>query len=806
MSLDKYNKKRDFKKSPEPKGSKAKSGKSLQFVIQKHNARNLHYDLRLEMNGVLKSWAVPKGPSMNPDEKRLAVETEDHPMKYLNFEGTIPKGNYGAGEMEIWDTGAYEIYDNKQLTPDEQWEKGDIKIEFYGSRIQGAFALVRTRQSGDQNHWLLIKKKDKFSTDLEYDIDKIGNSSAKGKSSTNLKSKSMIPPMLLEQSAKPFTKKGWIYEIKWDGYRLLSNVDNGKVQIYSRNGISYNWKFPSIVKALKTIEHEAIIDGEVVVLAKDRIPDFHALQNYDEHTAGELRYYIFDLLYLNGEDITHLPLIERKSLIPTLIKDLEHLQYCDHVEDMGIAFFEKVTAMGLEGIIAKKSDSKYIPGSRSSNWLKIKGRESIEAIICGYTESDNSSFGSLILGIQQEGKLKYIGNCGTGFNDELKRQLLNNFQDLLIKRSPFDEKINLKGRHPVWVKPRLICEVKFSAWTESRRLRHPVFKALSEDKTVDEISIPEVKEPPTKSKTSTAQDDTIRVNKIDVSITNLDKIYSPNEGINKYQLIDYYLQMSEYILPFLINRPQNLHRHPNGITGESFYQKDTAGNFPDWIKTISINSESADKDIEYMLCQNEATLLYMANLGCIEINPWSSRIEDLDHPDYTVIDLDPTDKNSFEEIIEVAQAAHEILEFAGIASYCKTSGSKGLHIYIPLKAKYSYEDARDFTKLICHFVNDQLPKTTTMERSLKKRNGRIYLDYLQNRRGQTLAAPYCVRPKPYAPVSAPLAWEEVKSGLKIDDFNIFSMPERVIEKPELFKDVLKKSNNIAKALEKLDKK
>ncbi len=805
MSLDKYNKKRDFGKSPEPKGNKAKSGKSLQFVIQKHDARNLHYDLRLEMSGVLKSWAVPKGPSMNPDDKRLAVETEDHPMKYLKFEGTIPKGNYGAGEMEIWDSGTYEIYDNKQLTPDEQWEKGDIKIEFFGKRIQGAFALVRTRRSGDQNHWLLIKKKDKFSTDLEYDIDKVELDSDSDNSS-EMKSKSMIQPMLASQSAKPFSKNGWIYEIKWDGYRLLSNIDNGKVQIYSRNGISYNMKFPKVLKSLKSIEHEAIIDGEVVVLDKKGNPDFQALQNYDENTPGELKYYVFDLLYLNGEDITHLPLIERKSLIPTLIEDLENVQYCDHVDDMGIAFFEKVTAMGLEGIIAKKSDSKYVPGSRSSNWLKVKGRESMEAIICGYTDSDNSSFGSLILGIQEEGELKYIGNCGTGFNENLKRQLLNEFKALEIDKSPFIEKINLKGRSPVWVKPSIICEVKFSAWTESKRLRHPVFKAIREDKSIKEISTPEVESPPKKSKTSTSQEDSIRINNIDVSITNLDKIYWPKEEISKYQLIDYYLQMSEFILPFLLDRPQNLHRHPNGITGESFYQKDTAGNFPDWIKTVSINSESANKDIEYMLCQNEATLLYMANLGCIEINPWNSRTKNLDNPDYTVIDLDPADKNTFEEIIEVAQTAHEILEFAGINSYCKTSGSKGLHIYIPLKAKYNYDEARDFTKLICHFVNDQLPKITTLERSLKKRKGRIYLDYLQNRRGQTLAAPYCVRPKPNATVSAPLEWREVKSGLKLEDFNIFTMPERVVKKPELFKDVLKKGNNIEKALEKLEEK
>ncbi len=802
MALEEYYKKRDFGNTPEPKGKIKSSSKISRFVVQRHQARRLHFDLRLEMNGVLKSWAIPKGPSMNPQDKRLAVHTEDHPMEYLTFEGTIPKGNYGAGEMKVWDSGTFRIFSGDSPDAISQLEKGDLKLEFFGNKLKGTFALVHTDRGDKNDQWLLIKKNDEYSTSLTYDANDFQENLPASKNGVN--PMDMIKPMLATKASAVFSKPGWIYEIKWDGYRLISNIRGGKVQIYSRNGISYNLKFQTIADSLRAVPHEAILDGEVVVLNKDGIPDFQQLQHYGEESEGELRYYVFDILFLNGHDTTQLSLLERKSLIPDVIGDIPLVYYCDHVEGMGNSFFQQAMDAGLEGIIAKKADSVYVPGSRTDNWLKIKGIESQEALICGYTKSEGALFGSLILGLYEEGKLNYIGNCGSGFNDALQKELMDAFEPFEIDKSPLDKKINLKGRKPVWLEPQLICEVKFSNWTNGGSMRHPVFKALRSDKIAREIKKEEPSEVPQKAVKAIKSEDFLEVGGIDVPISNLDKIYWPDQGITKYQLIDYYMQVADTILPYLMDRPQNLHRHPNGIDKKSFYQKDTSGIFPHWIETLSVYSSSSEKEIEYMLCQNEATLLYMANLGCIEINPWNSRKGQLENPDYTVIDIDPSEKNTFEEVIEVAQAAYSILKAADITGYCKTSGSSGLHIYLPLAAKYTYEEARDFTKLLCYLIQDRLPKLTTMERKLNNRNGRIYLDYLQNRKGQTLAAAYCVRPKPEAPVSAPLEWHEVKNGLKITDFNIFNMPERIEKKSDLFQNVLTSGTEIEKVLEKLD--
>lgn len=803
MALDEYIKKRDFTQTPEPEAVLKKGRGPLKFVIQRHQARRLHYDLRLEMEGVLKSWAVPKGPSMNPKDKRLAVHTEDHPMDYLTFHGTIPKGNYGAGKMTIWDQGTYqgaEGYEGELL---EQYRQGNLKLEFFGKKIKGVFALVRTQRGEKDDQWLLIKKEDGYATKLDYNAEHLLEEEADGvKPLTDIHQ--MVRPMLATRTHSVFSKPGWIHELKWDGYRLLANVYQGKVNIYSRNGISYNLKFQKICRELQNIPHDAILDGEVVVVNEEGIPEFQKLQNYHEDTEAELRYYVFDLLYLNGHDITHLPLLERKSLIEDVIAGLDHVYYCDHLESMGNTFYDQAVAAGMEGIMAKKADSTYTPGIRTENWLKIRSTESQEVLICGYTESEGHLFGSLILGLFRDGQLTYAGNCGSGFNDALQRELLEAFQPYVREKSPFDKKINLKGRKPTWLEPELICEVKFSEWTSSGSMRHPVFKGMRQDKIPQEIQPEKVEETPVNEKKATNSAETLEVNGFAVPITNLDKIYWPQEKITKYQLIDYYLNIAEVILPYLKDRPQNLHRYPEGIHKDSFYQKDTAGIFPHWVDTVNVYSKSNDRDIEYMLCQHEATLLYMANLGCIEINPWNSRKDALEYPDYAILDIDPSDKNTFEEAIEVAQVAKGILDKLNVPGYCKTSGSSGLHIYMPLAAQYSHDESRDFTKLICYLVHDELPQLTSMERQVDKRKGKIYLDFLQNRKGQTLAAPYCVRPKAGATVSAPLAWEEVKSGLDMHDFNLFTMKDRIHAKGDLFQAVLGKGIDIASVLENLE--
>ncbi|WP_372919482.1 DNA ligase D [Salegentibacter sp.] len=806
MGLEDYIKKRNFKDTPEP-GADYSDENRGRFVIQRHQASRLHYDLRLEMEGVLKSWAVPKGPSMNPKDKRLAIHTEDHPVKYLDFEGTIPKGNYGAGVMKIWDRGTFQSADGTEDNLPEQLESGNLKIKFKGQKIRGEFALVKTSRGEDQ--WLLIKKKDDYSTDLDYDAEVFAEKDA---SETNKKPGKVrkidpddfLKPMLATATKKIFNNPDWIYEIKWDGYRVVTNIQEGEVNLYSRNGVSFNKKFPKLRKDLEHIENDTILDGEVVILDEDGVPDFQALQNYNSKTKGELRYYVFDMLYLNGHSMLDLPLLERKSLLPEVLEDLEAVVYCDHIQGMGNAFYKKAIDSGLEGVIAKKADSTYSPGYRSESWLKIKAVQTREAIICGYTDSEGAVFGSLILGTFRDGELSYIGNCGSGFSNEEQKELLEKFKKYEAKASPFPKKINLKGRKPTWMKPELICEVKYSEMTKNGFLRHPVFKGLRADKEPEEITREKQTAVPKGKGKSGKKGASLDVGGISVDFTSLEKIYWPDAGFRKYDLIDYYIKVSEQILPYLKDRPENLHRHPNGITKPGFYQKDTEGQMPDWIERINIHSESAEKEIEYLLCQNEATLLYMANLGCIEINPWNSRKDDLDHPDYTVIDIDPSDKNTFEEVIEVAQAAKEVLDLAKIDGYCKTSGSSGLHIYIPLGAKYDYDQARDFTKLICYYIHEKLPKLTSMERAVKARKGKIYLDYLQNRRGQTLAAPFCVRPKPGAPVSAPLEWKEVKKGLKVLDFTIETMPDRIKEKKDSFKKVLGKGIIMEKAIARLD--
>ncbi len=805
MGLDEYIRKRDFNETPEPEATYHKNNDHLRFVIQRHRASRLHYDLRLEMEGVLKSWAVPKGPSMNPIDKRLAIQTEDHPVKYLTFHGTIPKGNYGAGEMVIWDEGTYTTAGGggeKDLL--QMLKRGNLKIEFSGAKLRGVFALVRTSRKDADNQWLLIKKEDEYSTDLHYDAENFREETSGEKEVKHLEVSELVKPMLATKASGIFNKADWIYELKWDGYRAMANIHQGKVDLYSRNGISFKKKFVSVYNMLKGIPHDVILDGEIVVLDKEGKPEFQKLQNYEKDPSGELRYYVFDLLYLNGHDIMHLPLLERKSLIPEVIEDIPQVYYCDHVEAMGKTFFEQTVEAGMEGVIAKKADSVYSPGTRSENWLKIKAFESQEAIICGYTDSDSAApFGSLILGIHREDKLSYIGNCGTGFSAADKSELYERFQPLITETSPFGRKINLKGRKATWMEPELICEVQFTEWTQAGHMRHPSFKGLRFDKIPSEIDKEKEVKVPRKKPASPRAGDFLEIEGIQVPVSNLDKVYWPESDLRKYDLIDYYLQVADHILPFLKDRPQNLHRHPNGIRQESFYQKDTAGIFPHWLETIKIHSKSGNKDIEYIMCQNEASLIYMANLGCIEINPWNSRKGGLLRPDYTVIDIDPSDKNTFSQVIEIALVAKTVLDRAKIKGYIKTSGSSGLHIYIPLGARYSYEEARDFTKVLCYFIMEELPDLTSMERNTKKRKGKIYLDFLQNRKGQTLASAYCARPKPGATVSAPLEWQEVKQGLDMRDFTIKNMPERIREKPDLFTPVLGKGIDIEQALEAL---
>lgn len=572
------------------------------------------------------------------------------------------------------------------------------------------------------------------------------------------------------------------------------------------------------------------------------------MQGWRSEADGELIYYIFDVLWLEGKDLSHLPLNERRHILTNIITTHGILRISDQFKTSGKEFFKLAQKMGLEGIMAKKDDSPYVMGARTKEWLKIKTALRQEVVIGGFTQNEGSSklFSSLLVGVYENKKFLYTGKIGTGFTEKLQKELMEKFKGLITRKCPFEvvPDINKPSRfrpdppkaNATWLIPKLICEVSFREMTSDAVMRHPSFEGLREDKKAAEVKwekeIPTklavngtgnaikkrlqdgvtklksnmVVEPPlsTERKTLLNPFDESQVRNIkghDLKFSNLSKIYWPKEKYTKRDLINYYYQVAPYMLPYLKDRPQSLNRHPNGIRGESFYQKDVAGKVPAWIKTMPYES---DKNKHFLVASDEASLLYMASLGCIEINPWSSKVQSPDNPDWCIIDLDP-DKTTFEQVIDAAQVTRQLLETAGITSYCKTSGSTGLHIYIPLAAKYSYEESKEFGRLIATLVHHQLPKTTSIERMVSNRKGKMYIDFLQNRPQATLAAPYSLRPKPDATVSMPLYWEEVKKGLKMTDFTIANSMNRIIQNGDIFKPVLGKGINMKRAIVALQK-
>lgn len=841
MTLTKYKQKRNFKKTSEPIAGKASGGKHI-FVVQRHHASHLHYDLRLEVNGVLKSWAVPKGPSLFPEDKRLAMEVEDHPYDYKDFEGEIPPGNYGAGYVHVWDKGTYELLEDEggdfDKTAIKHWKAGSLKIILHGKKLKGEFALVKMK-GRQENAWLLIKHKDRYAAKAPYNSedhtpkrikDKLKGphnspvaskkkpapereAAARGKQ----KMKKWYHPMMTTLVDAPFDREGWIFEPKWDGYRAIAAVENGKAELYSRNQLSFNEIYPSVVTAVENIPHNVVLDGEVVVRRTGDRSDFQALQNFGSTRKGKITYVVFDLLHLDGHDLVSMTLLERKALLKQVVEQLNDpsVRYSSHMEGKGLKLFEKAEKMGWEGIIAKNGESEYLEGTRGMEWLKIKILQRQEVVICGYTDPRGSrkKMGALILGIYENRKLKYAGHCGGGFNHEMLDMLYKRFQAYRQEASPFDEQI--KTNAPVsWMKPALVCEVKFSEWTGDGYLRQPVFVGMREDKPASQVkrelpkhiemkaTIPS-KTSARKSATSSTEDTrSLRLGSHTVNFTNQQKLYWPKEKITKGQLIDYYISVADYMLPHLKDRPQSLHRFPDGIDGMSFYQKDLdVKNIPSWLKTVPIYSESNDKEIDYLICNNVATLAWMANLGCIEINPWLSRTGKPDHPDYVVIDLDPEDI-AFRHVVDTANCVHDILEEYGIQSYCKTSGASGLHVYIPTGAKYNYDTCRLFAEFIARETNARLPEVTSVIRAKSKRKKKVYVDFLQNSRGQTVAAPYSVRPRPGASVSTPLFWEEVTPKLNVRDFHIGNTVSRLKEYGDLWKDISSQRNNFRAVLKK----
>lgn len=812
MSLREYKLKRVFTKTKEPKPDKKTiKSKVLEFVIQKHAASRLHYDFRLETEGVLKSWAIPKGIP-TPGEKHLAMMVEDHPFEYRNFEGVIPKGNYGAGRVIIWDRGTYQPKTENVATG---IKNGDLKFTLNGQKIRGEFALVKIRNAKD-NSWLLIRKKVGNNLPKENDtsvvsgktIEQIGEGFDFEKINGAIKNKMplFVKPMLAKTIEKPFNKKDWVFEFKWDGYRVIARKQN-KVELFSRNGKKFNEVFFSIVESLEKIEQEFIFDGEVVSINKQGRTDFQLLQNYLTTKSGILIYYVFDLLFYEGIDFRGAALKDRKSVLMQVLPKLPNVRLSEHVEKEGEKLFELASRNNLEGIMAKNLNSKYQAGIRSDDWLKIRAILAQEAIICGFTmpRGGRKKFGALILGAYENEKLIYVGHVGTGFDDRMLDLLFSELHPLIIKKSPF-EKIPKTNMPVTWVKPLLVCQIRYTEWTKDGSMRHPVFLGLREDKSAKEVTKENtfLKKNPRKifiSKKENGIEKIISGHKL--KFTNLDKIFWPDEGYTKGDLIAYYQKISKWILPYLKDRPQSLNRYPNGILGGSFFQKNME-DLPVWIKAVDVYSDSEQRSIRYMLCNKLADLLFMVNLGCIEINTWNSRAGTLDNPDYVVFDIDPTDV-PFSQAVKTAQEIKNILNKIKVDGYCKTSGSRGIHIYVPLKGKYDYEQAKDFAHLICLLVNRKLPEITSLERNPKERQGKIYLDYLQNRRGQTMAAPYCVRPKVGATVSTPLAWEELNDELDPAVFTILTILERLKKVNDPWKSFFTSRADLLKAIGILEK-
>jgi len=625
------------------------------------------------------------------------------------------------------------------------------------------------------------------------------------KEQTNTRLSKFIQPMLAKETTEVFDSKEWLFEIKWDGYRAVSEIAAGKVELYSRNGISFNNRYPLVCRELEKIKHDVVLDGEMVVLDAQGQPSFQKLQQYEDNTQFPLCYYVFDILSLNGKDTRDLPLIKRKELLLKLIgKKNSIIKYSDHILEKGKAFFTITGKLGLEGMVAKRKDSRYFSGTRSSCWLKIKHQQTDEAIIVGFTKPAGARkyFGALVLATKATNGLQYAGHTGAGFDQHKLKEVYERLKPLQTPASPFAEKV--KTNMPVtWVKPVYVCEIKFTEWTDDGKMRHPVFLRMREDKSIKEVTmVKSVSKKKTVPVDKAGSDGEIRIGKIKVKTSNRNKIYWPKEKITKGMMINYYQSIAEYILPYLKNRPESLKRNPGGITDKGFYHKDAGDDAPSWVKSTPVFSESSGKYIDYIVCNNKATLAYINNLGCIEINPWHSTLQSPDKPDYAIIDIDPSVKNNYDQVVETALAIKAVLDKAGAVGFCKTSGATGMHIYIPLQKKYNYKQARDFAEIVCSIALEELP-FASMERNLKKRGNKIYLDHLQNSRGQTIAAAYCLRPFPGATVSTPLDWKEVKKGLRPSEFTIVTVPERLNNIQDLFKGVIGKGIDLHSCLQKL---
>jgi bifunctional non-homologous end joining protein LigD len=766
--LDTYRRKRDPQKTPEPFGGKESKGASI-FVIQRHAARSLHYDFRLERDGVLASWAVPKGLPVEYGTRALAVHVEDHPLEYGSFEGEIPKGQYGAGTVEIWDRGTYDLLEEKR--------DGGLTVRLRGKRYEGVWTLVPAHLDGKEQNWLLLRKHD-------------GEAKPSGRRS--------YKPMLATLDDKLPRSGEWLYEVKFDGYRALAYVRDGICELRSRADNDLTTRFAAVATAIVKAagRHEAVLDGEICALDEEGRPSFSAMQQ----GSGKLVYYTFDLLELDGQPLVDLSLTERRERLLALIgrKNKGTVLYSEGFEN-GEALLEAVTAQRLEGVIAKRSNSRYAEGKRSRDWLKIKTFGRQEFVVAGYTRGSGTrsgTFGSLVLAVNDGGELRYAGNVGTGFDQEEIKRLLGLFKPLERPDSPFREvpKMPRVRRGDVtWLEPKLVAEVAFSEWTHDGHVRQPSYKGLRDDKPAAEVRH---ERPP---------NDAIRSGKRELKLSNLDKPFWPDEGITKGDLLEYYRQVSPALVPHLAGRPFTMRRYPDGAFGKAFFQKDAPSHMPEWIRrfrTPVSTRQGTRKEVEFPVVDDGLSLLWMVNMGCIDMNPWYSRVDKPERPDFVLFDLDPTPEVPWAQTIEVALLLKGLLDELALDSFPKTSGGKGFHVLVPIARRSTYDDTREFAELIAGTIARSYPKIATTQWAKSKRRG-VLIDANQNGMGKTIASVYSVRPHPGAPVSAPLEWKEVNAELDPRAFTMGVVLKRVAKHGDLFAGVLEGKQSLAAALGRL---
>ena len=828
MGLKEYAKKRDFTKTPEPGPSERETkprGKGGFFCVQRHDATRLHYDFRLEVNGVLVSWAVPKGPSLDPKRKALAMKVEDHPFDYGTFEGNIPKGEYGGGSVMLWDTGTYDVLG--EAAADAQIERGDLKFELHGTKLNGSFAIVHMKHAKKGNEWLLIKKQDEFVV-ADYDIEQYAWSAATHRtqdeiarnvepvSAADLKGakKAAFPaelePMLATAVTKPPDGSQWFYEIKWDGVRALCRIDHGSLEIYSRRGNRCEKQYPELSSLPSAVNAEtAWLDGEICVLDERGRTRFNMIQPRIGANSRDVPHlaetapvtlFLFDVIYVDGYDLRDVTLEDRRRLLKGIFTPQEHIRLSEVFDTDGESMFEAARKMNLEGILAKDRRSAY-KGTRSKSWLKLKVLNEQEFVIAGFTKGERDYFGALVLGVQEDGVLRHCGQVGTGFDQKLMKAIYDRLTPLITRTSPFSKKPVIKD--VTWVRPETICQVSFLEWTPDGMLRGPVFVALREDKSAREVVREMAIDADPERLDLSGRETTAEVDGHRLKFTNLDKVLFPKDGYKKRDLLAFYDRVSPFLLPHLKDRPLSLKRYPNGIAADFFFQKNAGDHFPDWMRCHAIEEGHAAKVNNYPLADDRASLLYLTNLGCIDENPWMSRVGNLDHPDWMLLDLDPVE-TSFDQLVEAALLIRELLEQLGLKGYPKTTGGDGMHVYVPFEPVYTYEQIRSFAELLSHLAQERQPNLFTTPRSVNKRQKeRVYFDYLQIGMGKTIAAPYVVRAYDGAAVATPLEWKEVKRGTRPADFRIDNAPERFERVGDLFAPVLQGGQKLEEALERL---